>query len=280
MRARRMCLFGRARSTTTFDFGRGHGSSGPHRTTTYFSVDPRIFPISVPSRRRCGLIKRSPDPSWRRSGGGYRWFTFKPDDAYSFTAPTAFVAIRHLARRSASQVARIGNGARAAAWRGAASWVRLARSSGCSDIAGVSPPRSILDRTRGMEPDWKLAIRVGGALHINQSNSYGRVACARPRARSRRDPSALGLSLSVRGEVVVTHYADPLTVPSARRGTAKRQHRRRKPQHLSARHRPPLPGVSRSAPATSIYTSAPASNAVDYRRQTLLFYFAFLDDRW
>jgi hypothetical protein len=29
-----------------------------------------------------------------------------------------------------------------------------------------------------------------------------------------------------------------------------------------------------------IYTSAPASDAVDYRRQTLLFYFAFLGDRW
>ena len=28
-------------------------------------------------------------------GGGYRWFTFKPDDAYSFAAPTAFFVIRH-----------------------------------------------------------------------------------------------------------------------------------------------------------------------------------------
>jgi hypothetical protein len=117
------------------------------------------------------------------------------------------------------------------------------------------------------------------ALHINQSNSYGE-SLVRGHLHVRAViPLPWELSLSVRGELVATRYADPLTFlqpvvgqPSASiedesRSTFRVDLARLFEDHfeIGARY--------------VIYTSAPSAGPVEYRRQTLLLYFAFLDDR-
>jgi hypothetical protein len=86
-------------------------------------------------------------------------------------------------------------------------------------------------------------------------------------------------SLSVRAEAVATHYSDALTfrqpvagLPSASiedesRSTLRVELARHFENHFEAGLR------------YAYYTSAPFSGAVDFRRQTLLLYVAFLDER-
>jgi hypothetical protein len=214
-------------------------------------------------------------------GGGYRWFTFKPDDTYSFTAPTAFLAIRHLLPGDLL--------ASGADWEWSAGGSMEERnfvgpactSSGCSDTAG-SPRHH--DRFWIGHAEWSRTgswlFGSGAALHINQSNSYGE-SLVRGLVHVRAViPLPWELSLSVRGEVVVSHYADPLMLlqPVAGLPSASIEDESRSTFRLDIARL--FQGNFEIGARYVIYTSAPASNAVDYRRQTLLFYFAFLGDRW
>jgi hypothetical protein len=212
-------------------------------------------------------------------GGGYRWFTFKSDDAYSFVAPTAFVALKYgLPANSLDSGADWEWNARASVelrdFQGPA-----CSSTGCADAAGTARHHDRfwigqVEFTR--TGSWLFGSGV--ALHANQSSSFGE-SLVRGLVHVRAVvPLPWEISLSVRGELVATHYADPLTFS----------------QPVAA-----LPGASMEDESRSTlrvelarifdsqfeigaryvyYTSAPTSGAVEYRRQTFLIYLAFLDE--
>jgi hypothetical protein len=212
-------------------------------------------------------------------GGGYRWFTFKPDDAYSFTAPTAFVALKYslpgnLLERGADWEWTAGGSVEERGFHGPA-----CRSTGCGD--GSDIPRhqdrfwiGHMEVTR--TGDWLLGL--GAAGHVNQSNSYGE-SLVRGLFHLRTVVFLpWDLSLSARGELVVTHYADALTFqqPIAGLPGATIEDEGRSTLRIEMVR---LFEVRFEVGARYVYyTSWPASGPVDFRRQTLLFYFAFLDE--
>ena len=240
------------------------------------SLDVPDFRSAAPSLRLDQGLAKSVLASLE---GGYRWFVFKPDNSYSFAAPTALFAVRH---------ALPGNVMEGGAdWEWSAGGSVEARnfvgpacsSSGCSNTAG-SPRHH--DRFWIAHAEWSRTgswlFGSGAALHINQSNSYGE-SLVRGLVHVRAViPLPWELSLSVRGEVVATRYKDPLTFlqPVAGLPSASIEDESRSTFRVDLARL--FEGHFEIGARYVIYTSAPASGAVEYRRQTLLFYFAFLDD--
>ena len=212
-------------------------------------------------------------------GFGYRWFTFKPDDAFSFTAPTALFLFRHvlasdLADGSADWEWSAGGSAEARAFHGPA-----CSANGCAD--GGAVPRHtdrfwIAHAEFTRTGSWLWGS--GAALHFNQSNSFGE-SLVRGLFHVRAViPLPWQLSFSLRGELVATRYSDPLTfpqpvagLPSASIEDESRSTFRIELARLFESH------VEVGARYV-YYTSAPTSSAVEYRRQTLLVYLAFLEE--
>jgi len=213
-------------------------------------------------------------------GGGYRWFTFKPDGAYSFHAPTAFLSLRHvlpgdLLSGGADWEWSAGASIEARAFDGAA-----CTASGC-DQSGIAPrhrDRFWIGHTEfSRTGSWLFGSGV--ALHINQSNSYGE-ALVRGLFHVRTVvPLPWGLSLSMRAEVVATRYRDPLTFlqPVAGLPSASIEDESRSTLRLEVARL--FEGRFEVGARYVYYTSAPASGAIDFRRQTILLYLAFLDER-
>jgi hypothetical protein len=213
-------------------------------------------------------------------GGGYRWFTFKPDGAYSFHAPTAFLSIRHalpgdLLSGGADWEWSAGGSLEARAFDGAA-----CTSSGCDQSSGGPRHRDrfwIGHAEFSRTGAWLLGS--GAALHINQSNSYGE-SLVRGLLHVRAVvPLPWELSFSMRAEVVVTRYNDPLTflqpvagLPSASIEDESRSTLRVELARL-------FEGRFELGARYVYYTSAPGSRAIEFRRQTALLYLAFLDER-
>lgn len=212
-------------------------------------------------------------------GGGYRWFTFKPDGAYTFHAPTAFLLLRHLLpgdvlTGAADWEWSAGGNLEARAFDGAA-----CTETGC-DPGGSGPRHDdrfwILHASFARTGAWLFG--AGAAMHINQSNSYGE-ALMRGLLHVRAVvPLPWEISLSARAELVATWYRDPLTflqpvagLPSASIEDESRSTLRVEISRVFARH------IELGARYV-YYTSAPSSGAVDFRRQTALFYIAFLDE--
>jgi hypothetical protein len=213
-------------------------------------------------------------------GGGFRWFTFKSDGAYSFHAPTAFLLFRHflpgdVLSGTADWEWNVGGSLEARTFDGIA-----CTSSGCDQTTGGAQHKDRLwighagfSRTGG----WLFG--AGVAVHVNQSNSYGE-ALLRGLVHVRAVvPLPWQLSLSARAEVVATRYRDPLTflkpvagLPSASIEDESRSTLRVELSRLFAGH------VELGARYV-FYTSAPSESAIGFRRQTALFYIAFLDER-
>ena len=212
-------------------------------------------------------------------GGGYRWFTFKPDNAYSFAAPTAFIAIRHtlpgdLLAGDADWEWSAGGSVEVRTFEGPA-----CTSTGCGDQAGVARHH---DRFWIGHAEWSRTgswlFGSGAALHINQSNSYGE-ALVRGLFHARAViPLPWDLSLSVRGEIIASRYADPLTFsqPVAGLPSASIEDEARSTFRIDLARL--VEGRFELGARYVYYTSAPTSGAVGYRRQTLLLYLAFLDE--
>ncbi len=212
-------------------------------------------------------------------GAGYRWFTFKPDGDYTFAAPTAFVAIRQtlpgdLLSGGADWEWSAGGSVEERNFDGPA-----CTATGCGDQAGVSRHRDrfwIGHAEFSRTGSWLFGL--GAAMHINQSNSYGE-ALLRGLFHARAViPLPWGLSLSARGEVVATRYADPLTfvqpvvgLPSTSIEDEARSTFRVDLARL-------VEGRLELGARYVYYTSAPTSGALGYRRQTVLLYLAFLDE--
>jgi hypothetical protein len=213
-------------------------------------------------------------------GGGYRWFTFKPDGAYSFHAPTAFLSLRQslpgdLLSGGADWEWSAGGSLEARAFDGAA-----CTESGCDPTSDGPRHR---DRfwvgQAGFSRTGGWLFGAGAAVHLNQSNSYGE-SLVRGLLHVRTVvPLPWELSFSARAEVVVTRYRDPLTflkpvagLPSASIEDESRSTLRVELSRLVAGH-------AELGVRYVYYTSAPSSGAIDFRRQTALFYIAFLDER-
>jgi hypothetical protein len=213
-------------------------------------------------------------------GLGYRWFAFKPDEAYSFAAPTAVLLFRHvlagdLLKADADWEWSVGGSVEARSFRGPA-----CSANGCSDDASVArhADRFWIGHAEFTRTgSWLLGSGV--ALHFNQSNSFGE-SLVRGLLHVRTVvPLPWQLSLSMRGELVLTRYADPQTfaqpvagLPSASIEDESRSTLRIELARLLESH------VELGARYV-YYTNAPTSSALEYRRQTLLVYLAFLDEK-
>jgi hypothetical protein len=212
-------------------------------------------------------------------GGGYRWFDFKPDGTYSFASPTAFVAIRHtlpgdLLTGGADWEWSAGGSVEERNFDGPA-----CTAGGCGDQAGVPRHRDrfwIGHAEFSRTGNWLFGL--GAALHVNQSNSYGE-ALLRGLFHARAViPLPWNLSLSARGEIVATRYADPLTFvqPVAGLPSASIEDEARSTFRVELARL--VEGSFELGARYVYYTSAPTSGALGYRRQTLLLYLAFLDE--
>jgi hypothetical protein len=172
--------------------------------------EARDFRSSAPSLRwdhRLGAARFS-------LGGGWRWFSFKPERAFDFQAPTAFAVYRHLLTPSLEEGG--------AEWDWGASLQfehRAFRGVSCTSLVTCTPQA---EAPRRRDDFFSLALdatRTGGtllgagvALMSNRSNSYGeslerlalhlRAALVLP----------LGLSLAARAEGVLTRYRDSVPV--------------------------------------------------------------------
>jgi hypothetical protein len=213
-------------------------------------------------------------------GGGYRWFTFKPDDAYGFRAPTAFFSIRHslpgdLLEGGADWEWSAGGSMEARDFHGPA-----CTNTGCTDGVEVARHRDrfwIGHAEFSRTGSWLFGS--GAALHFNQSNSFGE-ALLRGLFHVRAViPLPWEISLSVRGEIVATRYADPLTFlkPVAGLPSASIEDESRSTLRIDIARL--FEGNFEVGARYVYYTSAPSSSAVEFRRQTVLVYLAFLDER-
>ncbi len=241
------------------------------------SFDLPDFRSTAPSLRLDQGIAKSLQAS---IGGGFRIFTFKPDHSYSFTSPTAFIAIRQvlpgdLLEGGADWEWSAGGSLEARDFVGPA-----CSASSCADSAGAARHR---DRFWIAHAEWSRTgswlFGSGAALHVNQSNSYGE-ALVRGLFHVRAViPLLWDLSLSARGEVVVTRYSDPLTFlqPVAGLPSASIEDEARSTLRLDLARL--FEGRFEIGARYVYYTSAPTSGAVEFRRQTLLLYLAFLDER-
>ncbi|MBN2574050.1 MAG: hypothetical protein JXP73_05745 [Deltaproteobacteria bacterium] len=213
-------------------------------------------------------------------GAGYRWFSFKPDGAYSFHAPTVFLLFRHVLpgdvlAGAADWEWSAGGNLEARAFDGAA-----CTESGC-DPGGSGPRHD--DRFwivhAGFARTGAWLFGAGAAMHINQSNSYGE-ALVRGLLHARTVVALpWEIALSARAELVATRYRDPLTflqpvagLPSASIEDESRSTLRVEISRVFAGH------IELGARYV-YYTSAPTSSAVDFRRHTALLYVALLDEK-
>lgn len=210
---------------------------------------------------------------------GYRWFTFKADDAFTFTAPTAMVLFRHvlagdLMAGEADWEWSAGGSIEARGFHGPA-----CTATGCND--GSAVPRhddlfwighAELLRTGS----WLLG--GGAAVHGNRSNSYGESLIRGLLHVRAVVPLPWQLSFSFRGELVATRYADALTFPQPVAGLPSASIEDESRSTVRVEFARAFAGHVELGARYVFYTSAPTSSAVQYRRQTLLVYLAFLQE--
>jgi hypothetical protein len=214
------------------------------------------------------------------AGGGYRWFTYKPDDDFSFRAPTAFLSFRHVLPGDIM--------ADTADWEWSAGASFEARdfdgsactAGGCDPSGGGQRHRDSfwIGHAEGSRTGSWL-VGAGLAVHVNRSNSYGESLVRGLFHLRTVVPLPAELSLSARAELVATRYRDPLTflrpvagLPSASIEDESRSTLRVELSRL-------FEGRFELGLRYVFYTSAPSTGTIEFRRQTALVYFAFLDER-
>jgi len=240
------------------------------------STDLPDFRSTSPSLR----VEQALTPSMSASlGVGYRWFTFKPDDAFTFTAPTAMVLFRHVLARDlmagdADWEWSAGGSVEARGFHGPA-----CSATGCTDSGSVSRhhDRFWIGHAEFLRTgSWLLG--AGAAVHGNQSNSYGESLIRGLFHVRTVVPLPWQFSFSFRGELVATRYAAPLTFPQPVAGlpTASIEDESRSTVRVELARA--FASQVELGARYVYYTSAPSSSAVEYRRQTLLVYLAFLQE--
>jgi hypothetical protein len=213
-------------------------------------------------------------------GGGYRVFTYKPYDAYSFVAPTAFFGLRRiipgdLLESTADWEWSLTGSVEARDFHGPA-----CTAIGCTDETGTPRHKDrfwIANAEISRTSRW--LVGGGAALHVNESNSYGE-ALVRGLVHVRAViPLPWQMSLSTRGELVASRYQDPLTFlqPVAGQLSASIEDESRSTLRVDVARI--FEGRFEVGARYVFYTSAPTASAVEFRRQTALLYIAFLDER-
>jgi hypothetical protein len=215
-------------------------------------------------------------------GGGYRWYTFKSDENFSFAGPTAFVTARQMFPGNLD--------------RGEADWEWTAGASlewrgfegpACTDptcTAVSSSPPDRLDRFWisyiELTRTTTFLLGAGAALHLNQSNSYGEGLVRGVLHLRAVVPLPWALSLSSRADLLATHYWNSQVLaqdPNAGVPLVSIEDENRSTLHIEVT-RPLARGFEIGARYV-FYTSFPSRGAVDYRRQTALLYLAVFDER-
>jgi hypothetical protein len=215
-------------------------------------------------------------------GGGYRWFTFKSDDEFSFAGPTAFLTARQMFPGNLD--------------RGEADWEWTAGASlewrgfeglACTNVACTpapsSPPHRVdrfwigqVELTRTTT----FLLGAGAALHVNQSNSYGEGLLRGVFHLRAVVPLPWTLSFSSRADVLATHYWTSQVLaqdPNAGAPLVSIEDENRSTLRIEVA-RPLAHGFEIGARYV-LYTSFPSRGAVDYRRQNALLYLAVFDER-
>lgn len=243
-------------------------------------VDPRDFRSLAPTLR---IEQGFAQAAQLTLGGGYRWFTFKSDDNFSFAGPTAFLTARqmfpgNLERGGADWEWTAGASLE---WRG---FDGLACTNETCTPASSSPPDRVdrfwighVELTRTTT----FLLGAGAALHLNQSNSRGEALVRGVFHLRTVVPLPWALSLSSRTDLVATHYQTsvPLAAqdPNAGAPLVSIEDENRSTLRIEVA-RPLAQGFEIGARYV-LYSSFPGRGSVDYRRQTALLYLAVFDER-
>jgi hypothetical protein len=242
-------------------------------------VDRRDFRSLVPTLRiEQGFAKTAQ----LTLGGGYRWFTFKPDDNFSFAGPTAFLTVRQMypGNLELGEADWEWTAGGSLEWRG---FEGLACSNATCTPASSSPPDRLdrfwighveLTRTTA------FLLGAGAALHLNQSNSYGEGLVRGVFHLRTVVPLPWALSLSSRADLVATHYWNSVLLaqdPNAGAPLVSIEDENRSTLRIELA-RPLAQGFEIGARYV-FYSSFPSRGSVDYRRQTALLYLAVFDER-
>lgn len=239
-------------------------------------VDRRDFRSGAPGLR---FDRRFADHGVFSIGGGYRWFDFKSENAFSFSGPTALV------RAHQSLPGDLGEGAADWDWDASASleWRGFSGPACERDVCADALGPRHTDRF------WLLAGEVtrtshvlfgaGAAVHVNQSNSYGESLVRGAFHLRSVLPLPAQFSLSARAEIVLTRYADSLPlVRDPEMGTPRISIEDESRSTLRVELARPLSARVEIGTRYTLYTSAPSSGPLDFRRQTVLVYLALLSE--
>ena len=242
-------------------------------------VDRRDFRSLVPTLRiEQGFAKTAQ----LTLGGGYRWFTFKPDDNFSFAGPTAFLTVRQMfpGNLELGEADWEWTAGASLEWRG---FDGPACSNATCTPASSSPPDRLdrfwighveLTRTTA------FLLGAGAALHLNQSNSYGEGLVRGVFHLRTVVPLPWALSFSSRADLVATHYWNSVLLaqdPNAGAPLVSIEDENRSTLRIEVA-RPLAQGFEIGARYV-FYSSFPGRGSVDYRRQTALLYLAVFDER-
>ncbi|HJX51613.1 MAG TPA: hypothetical protein VJ801_02495 [Polyangia bacterium] len=243
-------------------------------------VDPRDFRSLAPTLR---IEQGFAQAAQLTLGGGYRWFTFKSDDNFSFAGATAFLTARqmfpgNLERGGADWEWTAGASLE---WRG---FDGLACTNETCTPASSSPPDRVdrfwighVELTRTTT----FLLGAGAALHLNQSNSRGEALVRGVFHLRTVMPLPWQLSLSSRADLVATHYQTSVLLaaqdPNAGAPLVSIEDENRSTLRIEVA-RPLAQGFEIGARYV-LYSSFPGRGSVDYRRQTALLYLAVFDER-
>jgi hypothetical protein len=237
-------------------------------------IDRRDFRSGAPGLR---LDRRFAEHGLLSIGGGYRWFAFKSDHAFSFSGPTALVRVHQ------SLPGDLGLDAADWDWDATASleWRGFTgpacERDVCSDALGPRHTDRFWLLAGGLTRTSRVLVGVGAALHINQSNSYGESLVRGAFHLRSVVPLPAQFSFSARAEVVMTRYADSLPlVRDPEMGTPRISIEDESRSTLRIELARPLSANVEIGTRYTLYTSAPSSGPLDFRRQTVLLYLALL----
>ena len=186
--------------------------------------DPRDFRSLAPTLRAQRAIGNS---GALALGVGYRWFVYKPNRGYDFTAPVLTVEY-HLTHETADGGADwdvgVGSGVELREFAG----VRLIQPlAGCTttDPSGISPSSICVTApdpfgTKHSDQFYtghidvthtgRVLVGAGYAIQGNRSNSYGESVLFHVGTVRFTAPLPLGVYLAARTELVYAAYADPI----------------------------------------------------------------------
>jgi hypothetical protein len=241
--------------------------------------DPRDFRSVTPSARlEQGLLGGR-----LTLGGGYRHFDYKPRVSYGFAGPAGFLAFRR-AFFGAPDV----DGAMGADWEvGAAGSIEQRHFVGarCEGLDACPPadPRQRepwRDRFVILSADASrtagFLVGGGGSLHLNYSNSYAQ-SLSRVLVHLRAVVLLpFELTLSGRGELVFTRYADgvPLNINTAGMVLSSIEDEGRSTLRLELVR--PIGGGFEAGLRATVYRRAFGDSSVTFGRMTGLLFLAYL----